>query len=209
MHGAREAMDGGISHIEEQVKGIEQAVIENPGLAFDLAKTIIESTCKTVLAQRGIPFSTSDDLPKLFRTATQNLPFLPASASSDIEARKSLARTLSGLHTDLQGVCELRNTHGYAAHGVEAERVSMSNIQALLAAQTADTIVGFLHRVHREDRPTSPGPSLEFSANAEFNQYVDDANMPIEIFGLAYRSSEVLFQLDRPAYVDHLNSYAS
>ena len=38
MHGARDAMAGGLAHIEEQVKGIEQAVVENPGLAFDLAK---------------------------------------------------------------------------------------------------------------------------------------------------------------------------
>lgn len=32
MHGARDAMEGGLVHIEEQVKGIEQAVVENPGL---------------------------------------------------------------------------------------------------------------------------------------------------------------------------------
>ena len=51
MHGARDAMAGGLAHIEEQVKGIEQAVVENPGLAFDLAKTLIESTCRAVLGR--------------------------------------------------------------------------------------------------------------------------------------------------------------
>lgn len=34
MHGARDAMSGGLTHIEEQIKGIERAVIENPSLAF-------------------------------------------------------------------------------------------------------------------------------------------------------------------------------
>ena len=38
MHGARDAMAAGLAHIEAQVKGIEQAVAENPGLAFDLAE---------------------------------------------------------------------------------------------------------------------------------------------------------------------------
>ena len=52
MHGARDAMEGGLAHIEEHVKGIEQAVAENPGLAFDLAKTLVESTCRTVLRER-------------------------------------------------------------------------------------------------------------------------------------------------------------
>lgn len=36
MHGARDAMSAGLAHIEEQVKGIEQAVVENPGLAFEV-----------------------------------------------------------------------------------------------------------------------------------------------------------------------------
>jgi hypothetical protein len=33
MHGARDATVNGFGHIEEQVKGIERAVAENPGLA--------------------------------------------------------------------------------------------------------------------------------------------------------------------------------
>jgi len=33
MHGARDAMAGGLMHIAQQVKGIELAVVENPGLA--------------------------------------------------------------------------------------------------------------------------------------------------------------------------------
>ena len=52
MHGARAAMAGGMLHIEEQVKSIERAVTENPGLAFDLAKTVVESTCRSILAER-------------------------------------------------------------------------------------------------------------------------------------------------------------
>jgi len=67
MHGAREAIAGGLVHIEEQVKGIERAVLENPGLAFDLAKTLVESVCRAVLTERSIAFEPGDDVPK-FRT---------------------------------------------------------------------------------------------------------------------------------------------
>ena len=70
MYGARDAMAGGLVHIEEQVKGIEQAVVENPGLAFDLAKTLIESTCRAVLGERSVVYAATDDLPKLFKSAT-------------------------------------------------------------------------------------------------------------------------------------------
>jgi hypothetical protein len=70
MHGARAAMAGGLFHIEEQIKGIERAVVENPGLAFDLAKTLIESACRTILTERSVAFDPADDLPRLFRIAT-------------------------------------------------------------------------------------------------------------------------------------------
>src|SRR3712207_3932361 len=104
MHGARAAIAGGMVHIEEQVKSIEIAVDDNPGLAFDLAKTLIESTCRTILTERHISFNTSDDLPRLFRTVTTHLPLFPATASGETDARRSLVQTLNGLSTALHGV---------------------------------------------------------------------------------------------------------
>src|SRR5437867_1271253 len=94
MHGARDAIAHGLSHVEEQVKGIEQAVIENPALAFDLARTLVESACRTILGERKVAFSEDDDLPKLFKAASNHLPFLPPTASNEVETRESLKRTL-------------------------------------------------------------------------------------------------------------------
>ena len=70
MHGARAAIAAGIVHIEQQVASIEHAVIENPALVFDLAKTVVESVCRTVLRDRSIAFSETDDLPRLFKLNT-------------------------------------------------------------------------------------------------------------------------------------------
>jgi hypothetical protein len=208
MHGARTAMAGGWSHIEEQVKGIERAVGENPGLAFDLAKTVVESACRTILVERRIVFAADDDLPKLFKAVTTGLPLLPVAASSEAEARKSLAQTLSGLHTALQGVCELRNAWGFASHGSSGPRPLMESVQALLAAQAADAIVGFLYRVHRQEGVTLPARGLAYDDHEAFNSYVDEANEVVRIFSLEYRPSEVLFSIDLEAYRDLLAGFA-
>lgn len=209
MYSARSAMTGGLSHIEEHIKALERAVVENSGLAFDLAKTVIESACRTILSERNILFDSDDDLPKLFKLVTTNLPLLPVAVSSEAEARKSLARTLSGLHTALQGVCELRNAYGFASHGVEGPRPLMESVQALLAAQAADTIIGFLHRMHLQDRAAFPGARLEYEDSAAFNEFVDDSNSLVQIFNLEYRASEVLFSIDREAYRDKLADFES
>jgi len=151
MHGARAAVAGGMLHIEEQVKALEVAIDQNAGLVFDLAKTLVESTCKTIITERGSLFDKDDDLPKLFKTVTNCVPFLPVALASDSGARKSILQTLSGLNTALQGVCELRNAFGFASHGSDSPRPTMEGIQALLVAQAADSIIGFLYRVHRQD----------------------------------------------------------
>src|SRR5688500_17313587 len=156
MHGAREAVAQGLAHIERQVGALEAAVADNPALAFDLAKTLIESVCRAVLGERSVSFEESDDLPRLFRTVTTHLPFLPATASGEAQARDSLRKTLGGLSTAIQGICELRNRCGFASHGSGAPRAPIESVQALLAAEAADTIVGFLYRVHRQDRTPPP-----------------------------------------------------
>ena len=207
MHGARDAMAAGLAHIENQVRGIEQAVVENPGLAFDLAKTLIESTCRTVLGERAMTYAETDDLPKLFKSVTQHLPFLPATVSDAAEVRKSLQQTLSGLSTAIQGICELRNQCGFASHGSDSPRPRMQGIQALLAAEAADTIVGFLHRVHRQDHtsPASvipqsstppPASRATFEDNLAFNDSLDETFGPFRLFDVEFRPSEVLFAME-------------
>jgi hypothetical protein len=205
MHGARAA---GLFHIEEQIKGIERAVVENPGLAFDLAKTLIESACRTILTERSVAFGPADDLPRLFRTVTNSLPILLASASGEAEIRKSLVQTLNGLHTAVQGVCELRNACGFASHGAEGPRPALETVQALLAAETSDAIVGFLHRVHRQDRTPPASERLKYEDNDGFNAYVNEAHAPVRIFEEDFEPSRILFELAPEAYRLYLAEYA-
>ncbi|MBM3744683.1 MAG: hypothetical protein FJW34_02665 [Acidobacteria bacterium] len=200
MHGTRDAIAAGLTHVEQQVRSIEAAVVEKPGLAFDLAKTLVESVCKAVLSERTISYNEDDDLPTLFKTVSQFLPFLPRTASEEAGIRKSLVQTLNGLHTAIHGICELRNQCGFASHGSAEPRPAMESVQALLAAQAADTIVGFLYRVHRQDRPPQPSRSLLYEDNASFNEFVDEAHDIIRIFEAEFRPSEVLFQMEPGTY---------
>lgn len=207
MRGARAAMAQGLAHVEEQVTALERAVLENPGLAFDLAKTLVESACRTILTARQQSYASDDDLPKLFKTVTTLLPLSPPLASSSSGGHKSLKQTLNGLHTALQGICELRNDFGFASHGSDGSRPRMESIQAALAAQAADAIVGFLHATHQQDRAAQRSPPLRFEDNPDFNDYVDDAHGSIQIFDLNFRASDVLFRVDNQAYRDALASF--
>jgi hypothetical protein len=207
MQGARTAIASGLSHIEEQVTALEEAVVGNPAYAFDLAKTLIESTLRTILTDRNIQYSSKDDLPKLFTATSNALPFLPASANGNIAARNSLSQTLSGLKTAVLGVCTLRNACGFASHGSDGSKVTLESIQALLAAETADTIVGFFYNVHQQDRSPSTAIGKEPDADPEFDAYIDDQYPVIQIFEEDFAPSEVLFELAPEPYRLYLDEY--
>ena len=69
MVGARAALsDGPIAEaIEQQVNAIENALESGPDFAFDLSKTLVESVCKTVLADIGQPADPGWDLPRILK----------------------------------------------------------------------------------------------------------------------------------------------
>ncbi len=143
MHGSRAVLTvfGSAVHIEHQVRTIEQAVSETPALAFDLAKALVETICRTILQDRGKIFDAAWELNKLFNETTQCLRLVPESHSGDPEVRRSILRTLAGLNSLVQGLCELRNKGGIASHGHDAFDLSMEPTQALLAARAADALV--------------------------------------------------------------------
>jgi len=207
MYGAREAMLAGLVHIEEQVKAIEEAVLKHQGLALDLAKTLIESTCRAVLKDRGIAYADADDLPKLFRAVRRSTPFLPANSAHETEVRRSLEQTLSGLATAVQGICELRNQCGFASHGSAEARPRMTMAQALLVAEAADAIVGFVYRVHAEDRSWVASKQLRYDDHPEFNVELDEEAGPIDIREASFRASEVLFTMEPETYRIYLAEF--
>lgn len=207
MFGARSAIADGFDHIEAQVHALETAVTANPANALDLAKTIIESTCKALLEERGVAYEKRDSLPKLFKTVTSHLPLLPAGASGEVRARRSLAMALNGLSASVQGLCELRNEYGFDSHGDGSERAKLDAVQALLAARIADAAIGFLHTCHRLDIARQLGRRLDFGDNPEFNDAVDASYGSIGVYELAFSASDVLFQMDPESYRIYLTEF--
>jgi hypothetical protein len=209
MVGARaNILDGPpIEVIAQQVQAIEDAIDRVPDFAFDLAKTLIESVCKTILEDIGRPADPTWDAPKIMRETTTFLSMLPPGHPNAAKARDSLAKTLNGLHTTVQGLCELRNDYGLSSHGRDGFSARLDLRQATLAAQAADTIVSFLYRIHRDALMQTPGARVYYDDHADFNEAFDRDNETIRLGELELLPSRVLFHTDREAYKVALNEY--
>lgn len=209
MVGARAALlEGPIAEaIEQQIYAIESALENVPDFAFDLSKTLIESVCKTVLADIGQPADTNWDAPRLLKETTNRLSLLPRNHPDPAKARDSLEKTIRGLLQTIQGLCELRNGYGMASHGRDGFSVRLDLRQATLAAQAADTIVSFLYRIHRDALTQTPGARVYYEDHADFNEAFDRDNEIIRLGDLELLPSRVLFHADREAYKAALNEF--
>ena len=83
----------------------------------------------------------------------------------------------------------------------------MEDVQARLAAEAADTIVGFLYRVHRQDQDRPTAATTIYEDNPAFNESLDEAFGPFRIHEVEFRPSEVLFSLEPETYRIYLAEF--
>ena len=207
MHGARDTLRFGALHLERQITALEAATQSNPGLAFDLAKTLLEGACKTVLSEHAFDYDGGWDLPKLLKETLGQLQLVPPNTSVDQSVSDSLRKTAGGLQTAIQGICELRNTHGFASHGKDPTFQELESVQALLVAQAADAIFSFMFRVHHGYRRQESAERVKYDDHPEFNEYVDDAHEPVTVFSEEFLPSKVLYELAPEPYRVYLTEF--
>src|SRR5579862_265491 len=59
--------------IRQQVEALEEALPNKPGLAVSFCRTLIETTCKTILTDRGQKLDDAWEAPKLVAETTKYL----------------------------------------------------------------------------------------------------------------------------------------
>lgn len=127
---------------------------EDPDLAIGTAKEIVETTCKTILTVRAIPFGENLDITDLVKLARSTLELMPENVPAAAKGAESIKRLLSNLGTVAQALGELRNLYG-TGHGKIGTMKGLTARHARLAVGCAATLATFLLETH-EARPYSP-----------------------------------------------------
>ena len=180
----------------ELIEQIELAVNDGSSRTFDIAKSLIESACKTIMIDRGVDVE-HWDTPKLLKNTLLRLKLLPSGHSEYSSIHEGLTKTARGLFQSVQGLCELRNLEGIISHGPDGYKEPLEPAQILLAARSADTIVHFLLKAHWS-YPVDYGIGrLVYEDQEEFNEFVDDTHEIVSILGLDFLPSEILFYMDK------------
>ena len=149
---AREPLDlpasAGISKLDspelyKQLERIRESVDADPALAVGTAKELVETTCKTILEERGVDFRGAEDLGGLVKSTRGALGLLPEDIPDSAKGVETIRRLLSNLGTIAQALGELRNLYG-TGHGRTSKARGLRPRHARLAVGAASTLVTFL-----------------------------------------------------------------
>ncbi len=135
-------------YLAEQIRRIEQSVEIDPALAIGTAKELIETCCKTILAERKKSISGMPDIASLTKAVFKELKLVPEGVSENARGTKTIKILLSNLSTIAQGLAELRGLYG-TGHGKEARAKGLTPRHAKLAVGAATTLATFLFETHR------------------------------------------------------------
>lgn len=139
-------------HLAEQIRRIERSIHDDPALAIGTAKELVETCCKTILAQRGKPVSGAPDIPTLTKATLKELQLVPEGIHDRARGSDVIKRVLSNLGTIGNGLAELRGLYG-TGHGKDGNSGGLSARHAKLAVGAASTLATFLFDTHLETKP--------------------------------------------------------
>lgn len=124
--------------IVEQLERIRTGLGSDPALAVGSAHDLIESTAKTVLSERGVPWNDrKDDLPALVNKAQEALGLRAVTVTPGPDGAEPVRRILGAAASMAIGVGELRNRYGtgHGRHGQSGLRARHARL-AVHAAMT-------------------------------------------------------------------------
>lgn len=140
------------NHLAEQIRRLEASVETDPSLAIGTAKELIETCCKTILAERGKPVSGTPDVSTLTKETLKELKLVPEGIPDAARGADVIKRLLSNLGTIGNGLAELRGLYG-TGHGKHGTATGLSPRHAKLAVGAAATLAMFLFETHKETKP--------------------------------------------------------
>lgn len=187
--------------IRQQVEALEDAIPEKPGIAVSFCRTLIETTCKTILVDRGQAPDGAWEAPKLIAETTKFLHLgIHDDGHTDPTLKNGAEKLLRGVNSIIDGVMEIRNAHGAAAHGSDAYAPMLDARYAEILARATDAVVGLLFKTHLNGSGKAPLARLRYGDHDDFDKWIDDDFGPFEVLETPLAASEALFRTDNNAY---------
>jgi Abortive infection C-terminus len=191
-----------IGRIETHIESDFSHSLEN-------AKALLETIGKEICTSKGLQLSDTISINGVLKNAFSALGYSNSNLVNQIA---------SALATIGQQVGELRNEIGISSHGKSLDEIRERNNRVDILTReflidTVEIVSCFLIRNFENENPRKPKETLEETLDyweaEEFNEFWDDSFGEFEMGNYAYSASEILFNVDKQAYINEYNAFSA
>ena len=131
------------SHLYEDLRRLERVGDREPGEAIALAKEIVESCCKLILDDRGVPYDEKADIPALLKKLRKEIQIMPDGINENARAANEIRDVLTSLGKIAHSLGPIRNAYG-KGHGRGRNFKGLEPRHARLAIGAASIFADFI-----------------------------------------------------------------
>lgn len=175
--------------------------------SLENAKSLLETIGKEICTLKGHTLNPNSTINGVLKNAFSVLGYSNTNLVNQIS---------SALATIGQQVGELRNEIGITSHGKSLAEIRERNNRVNVLTReflinTIEIISCFLIRSFENDNPRQPNEATENTVNyleaEEFNEFWDDAFGEFQMGTYSYAASEILFNVDKQAYINEYKTF--
>lgn len=195
------------SDLSIYVDRIEAHIQSDFSHSVENAKALLEAVGKEICAAKGLQLNPTSSINGVLKNAFTVIGYSNSNLVNQIS---------SALATIGQQIGELRNEIGPTSHGRTLEEIKERNnkVDILTREFLIDSIVivcCFLIRIFESENPRIAREALEQSLTyleaEEFNEFWDDSFGEFQMGEYSYAASEILFNVDKQAYINEYNAF--
>ena len=201
--------DGRWTDLSIYIGSIETHIESDFSHSLENAKALLETIGKEICQSKGIQLSETSSINGVLKNAFSSLGYSNSNLVNQIA---------SALATIGQQVGELRNEIGISSHGKSLEEIRERNNRVDILTReflidTVEIVSCFLIRNFENENPRKPADTLEETLDyweaEEFNEFWDDSFGDFQMGNYAYSASEILFNVDKQAYINEYNAFSA
>jgi hypothetical protein len=179
------------------VEALERSIQSQPAFCLQNVRTLFEAAHATIAPQLGVEFSSRAGFPDRMRGVIDALDFSVADHPDAAAIHTHVQALVAAINDMAIALARLSNVPNMR-HGGSLDWGTLERQHATMLGGLCDTLVSFLFDV-AWSRPLTPDEEPQttvFEDFADFNEWLDDLNGPVEVAGSTFRASRVLYLLD-------------
>lgn len=189
------------------VDRIEAHIDSDFSICVENSKSLIEGVSKQICKEKGIAIAKDEPFARLVKTAFSAIGYLPGEHLNVISGSLSaIAQQLGNLRTALGST-----SHGKTIEELSSRNETLDSLTKEFLIDTVEILTCFLIRNFENENPRKKVEPLEETLDyyeaEEFNDFWDDAFGDFEMGNYAYSASEILFNVDKQAYINEYNAF--